>query len=433
MNTLDTGKHLISTSPRLRVSHSSVLPIGYRAAGLPRHDRPRPSRHGLAIFYSDRPATAAALFTTNRVKSAHILVDQKQLRRGKSQVIMVNSGCANCCTGRRGIQEAEKTILWASQALDVEPGRILVASTGVIGDFLPMDLLSEEIPMLSKRLLGPKGARSGSFHKATEAILTTDTVAKIAHASVRIRGREVRIWGCAKGAGMIHPDMNPSGKPVATSTRHATMLAFILTDLDMDKRALTALLARSTDKSFNRVTVDGDTSTNDTALALANGAAGVSCRTPRERELFAYALDQVCIELAKKMAKDGEGASKFLEIRVDGARTEADAQKLAMTVATSPLVKTAAYGEDSNWGRVLAAIGRAGVALDPFKVDIYFGRLCVFRQGAPTAVSAEKAREPLKAREVTITIRVHQGSAQGLYWTCDFTGQYVDINARYRT
>jgi glutamate N-acetyltransferase/amino-acid N-acetyltransferase len=406
---------------------SQLLPIGYRAAGLPRHDRPRPSRHGLAIFYSDRPANAAASFTTNRVKSAHILVDQKQLRKGPSQVIMVNSGCANCCTGKRGIQDAEKTILWASQALDVHYDRILVASTGVIGDFLPMDLLSEEIPLLSKRLLGNDGPQAQSFHKAAEAIMTTDTVSKIAHASVRIGGKEVRIWGCAKGAGMIHPAMTPSGKP------HATMLAFILTDVAMETRPLTALLQRSTDKSFNKVTVDGDTSTNDTALILANGAAGVSCKSAREKELFAYALDQVCIELAKKMAKDGEGASKFLEIRVDGARNEKDAQKIAMTVATSPLVKTAAYGEDSNWGRVLAAIGRAGVEIDPFKVDIYFGRLCVFRQGAPTAVSAEKAREPLKAKEVTVTIRVHQGSAQGLYWTCDFTGQYVDINARYRT
>lgn len=409
----------------------STLPKGYRAAGLPRHDRPRPSRHGLAIFYSDRPAAAGAVFTTNRVKSAHILVDQKQLRKGKSQVIMVNSGCANCCTGKRGIQDAEKTILWASQALGVDDSRILVASTGVIGDYLPMELLSEEIPMLSKRLLGPKGVHFQSFHKAAEAIMTTDTVPKIAHATVRIGGKDVRIWGCAKGAGMIHPAMNPSGKPA--STKHATMLAFLLTDVTMDAKRLTELLDRASDKSFNRVTVDGDTSTNDTALLLANGAAGVSCRSERELELFAYALDQVCIELAKKMAKDGEGASKFLEIRVDGARTEADAQKLAMTVATSPLVKTAAYGEDSNWGRVLAAIGRAGVDLDPFKVDIYFGRLCVFRQGAPTAVSAEKAREPLKAREVTITIRIHQGTAQGLYWTCDFTGQYVDINARYRT
>ncbi len=413
----------------------STLPKGYRAAGLPRHDRPRPSRHGLAIFYSERPAAAGAVFTTNRVKSAHILVDQKQLRKGKSQVIMVNSGCANCCTGKRGIQDAEKTILWASQALGVDDSRILVASTGVIGDFLPMELLSEEIPMLSKRLLGPKGEHFQSFHKAAEAIMTTDTVPKIAHAVVRIGGKDVRIWGCAKGAGMIHPAMNPSGKPASTrpAARHATMLAFLLSDVTMDAKRLTQLLDRASDKSFNRVTVDGDTSTNDTALLLANGAAGVSCRSEREIELFAYALDQVCIELAKKMAKDGEGASKFLEIRVDGARSESDAQRIAMTVATSPLVKTAAYGEDSNWGRVLAAIGRAGVALDPFKVDIYFGRLCVFRQGAPTAVSAEKAREPLKAREVTITIRIHQGTAQGLYWTCDFTGQYVDINARYRT
>ena len=413
----------------------TTLPLGYRAAGLPRHDRPRPSRHGLAIFYSVRPAAAAACFTTNRVKAAHIPVDQKRLRRGRAQALLVNSGCANCCTGERGIRDAEKTLTWSSQALQVDPELILAASTGVIGDFLPMELLSEEIPVLARRLLGPKGLSGRSFHKAAEAILTTDTVVKIAHASVRIQGRPVRLWGCAKGAGMIHPVMTPSGRPapVAAATRHATMLAFLLTDLQMDSRQLTAFLSRSVEKSFNRVTVDGDTSTNDSAFLLANGAARVSCRSPREREMFAYALDQVCVELAKKMAKDGEGASKFLEIRVDGARSEAHAQRLAMTVATSPLVKTAAHGEDSNWGRVLAALGRAGVALNPAHVDIYFGRLCVFRHGSPTAVSSEKAREPLRQREVTITIRVHQGRAQGVYWTCDFTGQYVDINARYRT
>jgi glutamate N-acetyltransferase/amino-acid N-acetyltransferase len=407
----------------------SALPLGYRAAGLPRHDRPRPSRHGLAIFYSEQLAAAVACFTTNRLKGVHILVDQKKLKSGKTQALLVNSGCANCCTGERGFRDAEKTITWSSQALDVNPDHILVASTGVISDFMPMDLLAEEIPLVAKRLLGPQGTSARSFHKAAEAILTTDTVPKIAHASVRIGGHDVKIWGCAKGAGMIHPAMTLSGQPA----RHATMLAFIFTDLRADSRSLATVLVASTEKSFNRVTVDGDTSPNDSVFLLANGRSGVACRTPREREMFAYALDQVCIELAKKMAKDGEGASKFLEIRVDGARSEAEAQRLAMTVATSPLVKTAAYGEDSNWGRVLAAAGRAGVALNPRRVDIYFGRLCMYRQGTPTPVSPEKAREPLKAREVVITIRVHQGKAQGLYWTCDFTGQYVDINARYRT
>jgi glutamate N-acetyltransferase/amino-acid N-acetyltransferase len=405
----------------------SQLPLGFRAAGLPRHDRPRPSRHGLALFCSETPAAVAACFTTSRLKGVHILVDQKQLRSGKAQAILVNSGCANCCTGQRGFRDAEKTITWTSQVLSIDPEDVLVASTGVISDFMPMELLAEEIPLVARRLLGPNGTTARSFHKAAEAIMTTDTVAKIAHASVRIGGKDVKIWGCAKGAGMIHPAMSPSGKP------HATMLAFVFTDLRATSRELTPLLARSTEQSFNRVTVDGDTSPNDSVFLLANGEVGVACRTAREREMFAYALDQECIELAKKMAKDGEGASKFLEIRVDGARTEAEAQRLAMTVATSPLVKTAAYGEDSNWGRVLAAAGRAGVALDPMKTDIYFGRLCMYRQGMPTPISPEKAREPLKAKEVVITIRVHQGKAQGLYWTCDFTGQYVDINARYRT
>ncbi len=430
----------------------STLPLGFRAAGLPRKDRPRPSRHGLAIFYSETPATAAACFTTNRVKCVHIPLDQERLKKGKAQVIMVNSGCANCCTGERGVREAKQTIEWASQAHNVSPDLVQIASTGVIGDFMPMDLLSEEIPMLSQKIFTEEGTQAHAFHKAAEAIMTTDMVVKIAHQSILIAGKEVRVWGCAKGAGMIHPLMTLTGKlgdrpkgnrvPVAPTPhhpvpslkgKHATMLGFILTDAQIDVATLKSHVALATENSFNRVTVDGDMSTNDSVFVLANGASGVRIKSSEDKKAFFQALDQVCIDLSKKIARDGEGASKFLEIRVEGARTEAEAQQMAMTVSTSPLVKTAAYGEDSNWGRILAAIGRSGVVLDPSKVDIFFGTLCVFRQGAPTAVSAEKAREPLKAKEVIITIRVHQGKAQGWYWTCDFTGQYVDINARYRT
>ncbi|MFA5975374.1 MAG: bifunctional glutamate N-acetyltransferase/amino-acid acetyltransferase ArgJ [Elusimicrobiota bacterium] len=411
----------------------NTLPKGYRAAGLPRHDRPRPSRHGLAIFYSEHPAAAAACFTTNIVKSAHITVDQKNLRRGRAQAILVNSGCANCCTGPRGIRDAEKTIGWAADALGITSRDVLTASTGVIGDFMPMDLLSEEIPMIAKKLLGADGLQAQSFHKAAQAIMTTDTKIKMAHAAFTAGGREVRLWGCAKGAGMIHPAMTRTGLPKSLKGKHATMLAFLLTDLETKPADLTALLEPAVEKSFNRVTVDGDTSTNDSAFLLANGCSKVSLASPGVKTQFQAALNQLCMDLAKQMAKDGEGASKFLEIRVEGARTEAEAQQMAMTVATSPLVKTAAYGEDSNWGRILAAMGRSGVRFDPAQAEIGFGPLCVFRQGAPTAVSAEAAREPLRAKEVTIFIRLHQGKAQGVYWTCDFTGQYVDINARYRS
>ncbi len=408
----------------------SQLPLGFRASGLPRHDRPRPSRHGMAIFYSETPASAAACFTTNVVKCVHIPIDQEILKSGKARVIMVNSGCANCCTGERGIREAKKTIDWASKALGVTKKEILIASTGVIGDFMPMDLLADEIPMLSKKLLGDDGILYNSFHKAAEAIMTTDTTVKIAHATVKIGGKEVRLWGCCKGAGMIHPQMTLTG---TLKGKHATMLAFLLTDLDASAKELNPLLEQATTESFNRVTVDGDMSTNDSVFLLANGASGASLKTPKDREAFSNALRQISIELSKKIAKDGEGASKFLEIRVEGAKSVADAQKMAMTVATSPLVKTAAYGEDSNWGRILAAMGRSGVHFDPAKADISFGTLCVFRHGAPTSVSAEKAREPLKAKEVTLLIQLHAGKAEGFYWTCDFTGQYVDINARYRT
>jgi len=413
-----------------------ILPLGFRAAGLPRHDRPRPSRHGLAIFYSEQPASAAACFTTNQVKCVHIPLDQARLRSGYAQVVLINSGCANCCTGKRGIREAEKTIDWAAASLGVSRQSILVASTGVIGDFMPMDLLADEIPMLSKRLLGPDGGLSSSFHKAAEAIMTTDTKVKIAQATLRLDGKTVRLWGCAKGAGMIHPAMNQTGEartPAALRGAHATMLAFLFTDLAAEAKILQPMLNAATDRSFNRVTVDGDTSTNDSVFILANGRSGAGLRSAADRAAFQSALDELCIDLARQMAKDGEGASKFLEIRVQGARTAAEAQRMAEVVATSPLVKTAAHGEDSNWGRILAAMGRSGVRFDPSRVDIAFGRLFVFRQGAPTSVSADKAREPLKAREVTLNIFLHQGQASGVYWTCDFTGQYVDINARYRT
>jgi glutamate N-acetyltransferase / amino-acid N-acetyltransferase len=408
----------------------SQLPLRFRASGLPRKDRPRPSRHGMAFFYSEIPATAAASFTTNEVKCVHIPIDQEQLKSGVAQVIMVNSGCANCCTGERGVREAKKTIAWCADALGLDPKQVLIASTGVIGDFLPMDLLAEEIPMLSKRLRTHEGALFSSFHKAAEAIMTTDTTVKIAHAAIKIGGKNVRIWGCCKGAGMIHPKMTLSG---SLKGKHATMLGFILTDAEIPVKKLNSVLQKATDVSFNRVTVDGDMSTNDTVFLLANGASGAALKTASDRKMFSQALDSVCIDLAKKMAKDGEGASKFLEITVEGARTAAQAQQIAMTVATSPLVKTAAYGEDSNWGRILAAMGRSGVPLKTSEVDIYFGTLCVFRRGAPTAVSAEKAREPLKAKEVTLRIVLRSGKARGLYWTCDFTGGYVDINARYRT
>jgi len=431
---------------------SSILPKGFRAAGLPRKDRPRPSRHGLAFFYSETPATAAACFTTNRVKCVHIPIDQTHLKKGKAQAIMINSGCANCCTGARGIKEAKETMRWASEALGIPASLIQIASTGVIGDFMPMDLLKEEIPLVAGQALSDQGLTAQGFHKAAEAIMTTDTTVKIAHQTAVIQGKEIRVWGCAKGAGMIHPLMTLTGEVLRPKSRvqslgpgpgtrdlgqslrgrHATMLGFVLTDASVPQRILESVLSEATNQSFNRVTVDGDMSTNDSIFLLANGASGISI-TSKNQTLFAQAVQQVCEQLAKLIAKDGEGASKFLEIRVDQARTVQEAQQLAMTVATSPLVKTAAYGEDSNWGRILAALGRSGVAIDPAKIDIYFADLCVFKRGSPTAVSAEDARAPLKAKDVVIRIVAHQGKAQGLYWTCDFTGQYVDINARYRT
>ncbi len=266
----------------------SQLPLGFRAAGLPRHDRPRPSRHGLAIFYSETPAAAAACFTTNVVKCVHIPIDQEILKQGMAQAVMVNSGCANCCTGDRGIEEARQTMRWASESMGIPAGRILIASTGVIGDFMPMDLLYEEIPMIANKTLSEEGVKVTSFHKAAEAIMTTDTKVKIAHSAFHIGGREVRVWGCAKGAGMIHPKMTPSGKP------HATMLGFILTDVKATTKELGSALNDATEESFNCVTVDGDMSTNDSVILLANGASGATLKNHADREISLLKRSKKC-------------------------------------------------------------------------------------------------------------------------------------------
>jgi len=371
----------------------------------------------LALFYSVRPATAAAVFTTNRVKAAPVLIDRARMRRGLCQAIIANSGNANACTGERGMRDARAMADATAEALRIPRGLVLVSSTGVIGKPLPIDKILSRVPGLIDNL------SSHALLDAVKAIMTTDRFPKVKVEKCSIGGREIRICGVAKGAGMIMPRM-------------ATMLCFVMTDAVIERASLQKALSDATELSFNRITVDGDTSTNDTVLALANGIArnrpisGKSAGYSRFRDLLAG----VMLELAKMIVKDGEGATKLIEVRVEGARSEADAKKVALSVANSNLVKTAFFGGDANWGRIAAAIGRSGVPINPKAFDILLNHVPVVLGGVGTDERLqEEADQVLKLNTVTVTIRLHQGSVHTSIYTCDLTIDYVKINAHYRT
>ncbi len=371
----------------------------------------------LALFYSVEPATVAGVFTTNRVKAAPVLVDRARVRRGLCQAIIANSGNANACTGERGIHDARSMADATAEALGIPKGLVLVSSTGVIGKPLPMDKILSRIPGLISNL------SSHALVDAVKAIMTTDRFPKVKMEKCSIGGREIRICGVAKGAGMIMPRM-------------ATMLCFVMTDVAIERESLRKALSHAAGLSFNRITVDGDTSTNDTVLILANGLAKnrpVSSKSA-DYSLFRDALSKVMLELAKMIVKDGEGATKLIEVRVEGARTEADAQKVALSIANSNLVKTAFFGEDANWGRIAAAIGRSGVRIKPKAFDILLNLVPVVLGGVGTEGGAqEEAQQVLKGNTVTVTVRLYQGSAHTTIYTCDLSLDYVKINAHYRT
>lgn len=371
----------------------------------------------LALFYSLTPATVAGLFTTNRVKAAPVLIDRARMRRGLCQAIIANSGNANACTGERGMRDARAIADATAEALRIPRELVMVSSTGVIGKPLPMDRILSHIP----RLIGNLSPHS--LLDAAKAIMTTDTFPKVKMERCSIGQREIRICGVAKGSGMIMPRM-------------ATLLCFVMTDAAIERVYLQKALSDATDLSFNRITVDGDTSTNDTVLVLANGMAEnrlisfKSAGYSRFRDL----LTEVLLELAKMIVKDGEGATKFIEVRVEGARSEADAKKAALTVANSSLVKTAFFGGDANWGRIAAAIGRSGVPIKPNAIDILLGDVPVALGGMATGEShQEEAGRVLKGDSVVVTIRLHQGDAHISIYTCDLSPEYVKINAHYRT
>ena len=370
----------------------------------------------LALIFSERPATAAALFTTSAVKSPTVLAGGKRMRRGRIQAVVVNSGNANACTGARGLRNAEAMCREAAGHLGIDPELVLPSSTGLIGVPLPMEKIKEGIKKAARRL------SPDSFEEAADAIRTTDRFVKIAARRCSLNGKRAIVAGMAKGAGMIAPHM-------------ATLLAYVLTDAAIARDCLQAILKHSADRSFNSVTVDGDMSTNDTVLFLANGACGNPPvrRRSREERALTEAAEAVMRDLALKLVEDGEGSTKVVEIRVGGARSEAEAKTIAFAAANSQLVKTAFYGEDPNFGRVMAAIGCAGVDINSEKIDVFFNQVCVVKKGVGLPGNERAAAAVLKHAAFTVRIHLHLGKKSASVWTSDLSHEYVRINSAYRT
>jgi glutamate N-acetyltransferase / amino-acid N-acetyltransferase len=371
----------------------------------------------LGIIFSEKPAVAAAVFTQNLVQAAPVLVSREHLRSRAHHAIVVNSGGANACTGPEGLNDARRMAQMVAEYFNCDEREVLVASTGVIGARLDMNKIEGGIRTATAEISRANGWR------VAEAMMTTDTRPKRASRTIRLGNRRATIAGVAKGAGMIHPNM-------------ATLLSFITTDAAISKAALHAALQTAANQSFNRISIDGDTSTNDMLAVLANGAAEnevITSQAGGDFEIFTKGLTDVCRDLAIQVARDGEGARKLITIKVRHAPTQRDAEKIAVTIATSPLVKTAIAGADANWGRILAAAGRSGAKFDVSKVEIKIGDLVVARQGMGLRFDEGRALEILKRNEVTLTIDLHQGEEDITEWTCDLTEGYIRINADYRS
>jgi glutamate N-acetyltransferase/amino-acid N-acetyltransferase len=366
----------------------------------------------LAILSSEVSCVAAGLFTTNRVKAAPVVFCQRQLRGGRARAVVVNSGCANACTGERGLADTVEIAGLVAEVVGASPGEVLVASTGVIGQPLPMERLRAGMNQIT---LSKDGG-----HELARAIMTTDTVPK--EAAVKVADSGVVIGGVAKGAGMIHPDM-------------ATLLCFLTTDASVDLAFLKSALRQAADVSFNMISIDGDTSTNDTLLLMANGLSGAEpvSQGSRQADAFQQALNQLCILLAKAVARDGEGATKLIEVTINGAPGVGEARLAARTVVSSPLVKSAIHGNDPNWGRVLAAVGRSGVEVIEEKIDLYIGDICLVRAGHPLPFDEAVAVKALDKSEVAVTVNLNLGNATATAWGCDLSEEYVTINSQYTT
>lgn len=394
-----------------------TTPRGFRAASLRAGIKESRKRDDLTLLVSDGPATVAGTFTSNRVKAPPVKLCERHLIWGQAQAVIINAGCANACTGEQGFQDAEAMAEITAKTLGIAKNLVFVCSTGTIGIPLPMKKIEASIPTLAT-LLSPSGGAA-----AAEAILTTDLVKKEVAVTLTIDGKPVTIAGMTKGSGMIAPNM-------------ATMLAFITTDADVDQRSLQDCLRHAVDLSFNRIIVDGDESTNDTVLILANGAAGNTILQKKHPDWkkFAHAVEAVTRKLAFKIVRDGEGATKFVTVNVEGAASRSDARLTARAIAQSPLVKTAWNGCDPNWGRILAAIGYCGARVDENRVDITFDNVLAVKDGMAAPGSSLKDLEQVYARkEFTVNVNLNSGKASHTVYTCDLSREYVAINAEYMT
>lgn len=399
-----------------KISGGVTAPRGFLAAGLHAGIK-KPSILDLALVVSEQPGPVAGLFTRNQVAAAPVLLDRLHLKHGLGRAFLINSGNANACTGTQGLSDAKEMATLAAHCLGVPVRSIFVGSTGVIGQFLPMAAVREGIPRLVRRL-----RRTGGREAAT-AILTTDLKVKEVALQARIAGKIVTVGGMAKGSGMIHPNM-------------ATMLAYLTTDAAITQPALQGALRAAAETSFNGISVDGDTSTNDTVLCLANGLAGNTPFGNGTKALAAFQelLNEACRSLAMHICRDGEGVTKIVQILVTGAKSVADAKTVANTVGTSCLVKTAFFGEDANWGRIMAAIGRAGVRIRPERIGLTIEGVPIVTGGVSLGRAAERAIATLfRRREFRIVIDLGLGSAKASLWTTDLSYEYVRINASYRS
>ncbi len=363
----------------------------------------------LAILHSEKPCTVAGVFTTNAIKAAPVVVSQRRVRSGRAQSIIVNSGCANACTGEDGVADAEEMAELAAKKLGLSAYDVLVASTGVIGVRLPLERIRS----------GVKGIvlKGNGGHELAKAIMTTDTFPKEVALRVETDFGAFIVGGVAKGAGMIHPQL-------------ATMLCFLTTDADVEAGVLQDCLRQAVDVSFNMVTIDGDTSPNDMVVLLANRTSGVKIGED-SAGLLTRALEETCVYLAKCIAKDGEGATKLIEVVVEGALDVVEARAAARTVAASPLVKAAVHGNDPNWGRIVAALGRSGIRMEERRLDVYLCGTCVMKQGQPQSFDRRRLNMSLTEKEVSIKLHLNLGLAKAVAWGCDLSEEYVTINSAY--
>jgi glutamate N-acetyltransferase / amino-acid N-acetyltransferase len=395
---------------------------GFRAVGV-RSGIKKSGALDFALIVSDRPCAAGGVFTTSQVKAAPVLVDMERLKTnaGGIRAVVTNSGCANACTGQRGIDNAERMAQLAAEKIGCDAQDVLVLSTGVIGSQLPMDRIVQGIQLAT-------GAADNDWLLAAQAIMTTDTRPKLASIEVTTSsGQTYRIAGIAKGAGMIAPNM-------------ATMLSIVVTDAGLLPEQTQAMLRAASNISYNCIVIDGDTSTNDTVFLLANGASGVSIENTADGEQFPQALNAVCTKLAQDIVRDGEGVTKFITVRVEGAPDNAAARQIANTIAISPLVKTAFYGNDANWGRIVMAAGRAGVVFDQMKINLWLAPgesfdnpLQLLANGMPLDYGEENATAIISQPSVAVLLDCGAGDGAATVWTCDLSHEYVSINADYRT